>query len=489
MSRNTRKIGVSQNTVSLFIVFTTVLSWTAALCSAQSVPRPQAGPFFVATSGRDSNPGTLAQPFATLGKAQRAMQASSTIKTTYIRHGTYAPPAVSLNGNTYALYLTSADSGETWSYYPPDGYDSAILNGRSTGPGTGIKEMIMIDGGSGITINGLRLQNFDWIGIGVHGGTEGGRNFPVNVDTASGNIIKNNIIENGYGGSAEASLNVYDNGGIAGDITVPNTTVANNVIINQNGAGITFGTGGFGPGAGNFSGLTIANNVLLNSNTLNLDSAPICLQDPDSTSTNIVIRNNFIRDYGLDTTTGTRKGIYFDDGLSNATVSGNIIAGLGGYAFEYHGGHNDVVKGNIVDLEYPPQTPVAYQMSNDNTPMTGNSFTNNIIIAADARGGDGGYLTGNGTFPQADYLLKVTNNAYYNYAGGPVETGCAYSSAVCISDTNPVRENPQLSGWTYAIAPGSPVYNPPVSFPGIAGGWGPPGYVIPQTGTPPSSPH
>jgi hypothetical protein len=34
--------------------------------------------FYVATNGVDSNPGTLASPFATLGAAQLAMEASST---------------------------------------------------------------------------------------------------------------------------------------------------------------------------------------------------------------------------------------------------------------------------------------------------------------------------------------------------------------------------------------------------------------------------
>ncbi|MGB6026025.1 MAG: hypothetical protein WBG40_12585, partial [Candidatus Sulfotelmatobacter sp.] len=49
--------------------------------------------FYVAPNGNDNNPGTLAQPFATLGKAQSAMRASSSIKTTYIRAGLYKPLA------------------------------------------------------------------------------------------------------------------------------------------------------------------------------------------------------------------------------------------------------------------------------------------------------------------------------------------------------------------------------------------------------------
>src|ERR1700761_8775778 len=101
MSRNTRifrcHYAALSKAVFSFIVFTTFSSWAQ-----------QVGPgFYVATVGNDLNPGTLAQPLATLGKAQQAMRASSSIKTTYIRSGKSSPPAVYANGNTYALYLTS----------------------------------------------------------------------------------------------------------------------------------------------------------------------------------------------------------------------------------------------------------------------------------------------------------------------------------------------------------------------------------------------
>jgi hypothetical protein len=78
--------------------------------------------------------------------------------------------------------------------------------------------------------------------------------------------------------------------------------------------------------------------------------------------------------------------------------------------------------------------------------------------------------------------LTVSNNDFFGYDGATVAGGGSYP------DTNSVSEDPQLSCWSYDIASGSPVFSPPVSFPGLQGGWGPPGYSIPQTGTPPSSP-
>src|SRR5271170_1217832 len=98
--------------------------------------------FYVATTGDDTNPGTLAMPFLTLGQAQKAMRASSTIKTTYVRAGTYKPPqaggtCVWGNASGSSIELTSADQGETWSFYPPDGYGSAILDGQSIAGNSG----------------------------------------------------------------------------------------------------------------------------------------------------------------------------------------------------------------------------------------------------------------------------------------------------------------------------------------------------------------
>lgn len=75
--------------------------------------------FFVATDGSDSNPGTLAQPFLTIGKAQAAVRAlpksGQSQVTVMIRQGTYTL--------SQPLSFTSADSGNNgleiiWENYP-----------------------------------------------------------------------------------------------------------------------------------------------------------------------------------------------------------------------------------------------------------------------------------------------------------------------------------------------------------------------------------
>jgi hypothetical protein len=61
----------------------------------------QATTFYVATTGNDANPGTLAQPFATLTAARNALAALPAEQkpgsSILVRGGTYAPPATQLN--------------------------------------------------------------------------------------------------------------------------------------------------------------------------------------------------------------------------------------------------------------------------------------------------------------------------------------------------------------------------------------------------------
>ena len=78
---------------------------SAALALAGGIA--SAATYYVATDGSDSNPGTLAQPFATLEKARDTATAGDTV---YLRDGTY------LRTNTFTLGYTN--SGVTYAAYP-----------------------------------------------------------------------------------------------------------------------------------------------------------------------------------------------------------------------------------------------------------------------------------------------------------------------------------------------------------------------------------
>ncbi len=172
-------------------------------------------------------------------------------------------------------------------------------------------------------------------------------------------------------------------------------------------------------------------------------------------------------------------GIYLDDGMSNATVSGNVVTGIKSQCFVIHGGNDNTYTDNLCDLgtsQY--QRIMTYQWDSIMLQMTGNSVENNIIVAGSTAPGTGYSDSGTPTPP------TIKNNAYYNYVGTTVD-----SSGSNGSDANPTYENPGLSCWDPTIATSSPVFAAPVSFKKLVGGWGPPGFVLPQTGTPPSWPH
>jgi len=433
------------------------------------------------------------------------MRASS-IKTTYLRAGTYAL--------TSGITFTSADDGVKISYYLPDGYNSAILDrGIHAMAASASNWVFTINGGSNITIDGLTIQNFGAWAIGIHGGAidsaGGGAAFSA-TGTAANDTIINNIIQNGY--TATSTVNAdsgWAGGGIHASGSTANLHILNNVVINQYGNGIravpTDAGGGYPNPASNQNGLTISNNVVLATNQGIGDGGAIYVQDLNFNSTGITISNNFIRDYQADpalrnsTVPARDVAIYLDEGACNVTVTGNIIAATANaisdpgplnpstMAFYSSSGHNNLWSGNIVDLGTAGVIQdFDYEFfSGSGAPaMTDNTFTGNIFIG-NWSGAQRGYGSGSGPTGfggGGPVNPTVAHNMYYNYGGGSLST-----TGPLFRDVSPITgSNPLISGATYKIGGGSPAVDSPVDFPSIAGDWGPPGYVIPATGTPPS---
>ena len=466
----------------------------SAIASTQNQPlidtATLATGFYVATDGNDNNPGTLSEPFASLRRAQQAMRDSSSIKTTYIRAGTYKPkPGVGCNNGAGAsVYLTVTDNGETWSYYPPDGYNSAILDGQSTvgnsggtgGNGTGCA--FSTDNASNITIVGLQFKNYLYAAF--------------SADVGSNVKFLSNVIHN-------TTAAAWGAGAIA-TICTPGILVKNNYLYDLAYDGIMLTAGPSCPHG--ISNDVVSRNVILNSCTWPAvhgfgndqnggDCGAIYLHDGTSLSTNVQIVNNYIRDvnksskgagdYGTNGTVGCcADGVYTDTGTHHVTIKGNIIAGMLSTCVQENDPEYNVITGNICDLASDSgyQSIVIYGRGKVwPTSMTGDVFEHNIVISAST--GSGAGFDGATRTPTP---MSISDNAYYNYVGSTIKsTGNVYVG----SDTDPVYENPQLSGWEYHIATGSPVFNSRVLFPGITGGWGPPGFVIPHSGTPPSCPH
>jgi hypothetical protein len=427
---------------------------------------PDPNAIVVAPNGNDGNPCNVNSPCQSLGRAQQVAQ-GATDKTIYLRAGMY--------NLSSTISLSSGDSGETWMTYPGDAVDSAVLDGgTSTGDAFDV-------GAPNVTINGIKMQNFTAHTILVDGGS--------NSLAANGAVIENCEI---------ASMTVappVENAAAVMGIAVSraqNVTVRNNYVHDVAGEGI----GGIAYNLGDsIDKLVVTGNVVLRSIQQEADAGAIGMgmHGNNNNGGHVTISNNFIRDWGAPGYDSLRA-IYLDDASSNVTVSGNVIGpptvGVTATFFQcvfVNGGDLDTISGNICDLGATSRQYIA-----DFTNPGGggsiffnwtspNVFSDNIVISNYA----GAMNTNDGSYPGVEYVqapgypngfMTIENNVYHNYGGGAENT-----SGNLVSDGNPINEDPQISGYLYTIAAGSPVYNSPVNFPHILGGWGPPGFIIPSS--------
>lgn len=458
-------------------------------------PTVSTGTYYVAKSGSDSNPGSLGMPFLTLARAKTAMEASPTNpQTVDVRTGTYSE----------TLVFTSVDNWQTWSVYIPDGYGNAIVDGGASSPTTGANP-ITVRGVKGLTWNGFTVQNFQQWGVGIHGGAaDSNGGFPSDDPFCDSVTISNNYFANGY-----TTTNLgWSGGAIWQDGQATRSTFTHNAITNQYGSGIRVVPFSGTASPYTYSGLTITGNVLLNVNQYPGDNGAIYREDIYEKSTGVSVTNNFIRDY--QNTSSIYNGhvpkadvaIYLDQGSSNTIVSGNVIGPTqlnsivgsssvnSPMAFLTTDGHNNSFIGNIVDLGAAANIQnMNYGSDGFGVPMTGNVIEQNIFIGKWSGTqqswslGVGPYAwpSSNGNVP---VFPTLTHNMYFNYGTGSLSTtGNNYSDASPTTASNPSFASSQC---TYTLSGGSPALNAPISFPGITGGWGPPGYTIPCTGTAPS---
>jgi hypothetical protein len=485
--------------------------------------------FFVATNGSDSYPGTLSQPFATLGMCQSAMRTSSTTKTCYIRAGTYTGSGIGYNtftatangfSVTEALYLTSSDNGETWSYYPPDGYNTAIFDGNAGSGGancpqdsigSGVQRGIYGEGVNNVTINGLQFRSFCFAGISLRGGTEAVAGcMPSSVGPAANNLIENNIVHDIFSATAQCGGSSNWAGGVGAieiEGNAQSNTITHNVVYNETGMGIRAGISG--ASGDDISGLTVSYNITYNTSTAYTDSGAIYVGQ-DTTATNIKVLYNYVNTFGVYGCSGTPSpgqcvnGYYNDDGASNITRIGNVALGGSGTCFFSHGGSRLTDSGNICDLGNVSRA-TAYSshgwiIANGPNDTGSASDQNNIVItsASTCAGSSNQCALQNNGYSGT---LTIGLNDYWNYnASG---NGWLNAGAINNGDTSPNNVDAfgnsttrcpggNINSWGYYIPPGNAVFSAPVSFPpqpsgwATPGFWGPPGYVVPHFGTAPS---
>ncbi|WP_213769889.1 right-handed parallel beta-helix repeat-containing protein [Bradyrhizobium sp. dw_78] len=386
---------------------------------------------------------------------------ASNIKTTSVGPGTYK--------RTFALVLTRSDDGETWL-----GNRTAEIDG-----GGKATDIFLVMGGSGITIDGFRLKNILYRGVGIHGGAAFSDDpvFNVATDPAVGNIVQNTEVSDISAPSGAAGdYSYWNSGGVVAEGVVPNTMIARNYFHDTNSMGARIGAERPGD---DISGSSLDGNVVVNSMQVVSDGGAIYVQDEILNSVNISITHNYIYNFqGPSNNQG--RGIYLDQSASNVTVTDNIIragpwGAEGAAAVILSGGSNNTVKNNIIDLGCNARTITAVFLmlprGGANTPMAGNSFERNLVLS-NFSGAQNTFF-----FNQEGYSYycggkipppKVAHNIYFNAAGG--EEG---DNGNCLSDAAPVHVNPRVSAVQYQIADGSSLLNAPVNFRPIHAGWGP----------------
>ena len=216
--------------------------------------------------------------------------------------------------------------------------------------------------------------------------------------------------------------------------------------------------------------VSVTGNVVLDAVQGMTDGGGIYVSDHGGYhGTNTSITDNYVAGY-RSASASRAAGIYLDDSASYWQVTGNVIgppnpasptSSASDYAVEVNNGIYNQIQNNIIDLGTTGNVYDVLWFYGDNQTtsltgpnQTGETFTNNIVLM-DFAGADnptehGAYAFFENSGNAGSYTID--DNIYYNYAGGQVKT-----SGTMVGDSNPIVENPQLSGWSYQIASTSPV--------------------------------
>jgi parallel beta-helix repeat protein len=431
-------------------------------------PADTGAALYISANGSDSSGnGSAAAPFATLARAQQAMEASATTHTTYVEAGTY--------NLTASLVLTSADNNMSFIAAPGQ---TPVLNGASAG----LVNLITLNGAQNVTLQGLTFENT----------TPGVSNGAVALDNATGNTIVDNLFTNndrgvllvgsgnnmisgneingsltaGINAGAGSNNNTIDSNLINGVGVDPgfgtgtgssgiwitggdNNAITHNLVENTAGTGIALENWDTNPA--DTTNLNIGNTIAYNSivaadsSSQATDSGAIYIDGRAGVNTQTTINNNSVNLSALPTN-DNNVGIYLDDFTSGVTVTNNITTG-GNFAFLIHGGENDAFTNNIFDSGSTSASNLGTGLLQSEAggsvaAMTGDVVSKNILYST-------------ATVPTNAYVVyggaaSVSGNLYYNTSGQSISTAGL--------DTNPYSGNPQFANepaGNYALGSGS----------------------------------
>lgn len=242
-------------------------------------------------------------------------------------------------------------------------------------------------------------------------------------DGSDGNSVVDNIID-GADAPETHGGGVFLHG-------VSHNRIARNLIQN---------TAGFGIGVSNWDAATvnIGNivefNVLRNTALTAEDSGAIYVLGRSGADTQIVIAGNVIDGVGTGAAGRHNVGIYLDDSTNGAFVTRNLVRRPGSDAVQIHGGSDNLIENNLLDLGEARPAAVLFQAAPlDTNPLnaqTGNVVVRNVILSANPDPKLFVWLDGGNPL--------VAGNLYANAAGAamPLEI---------ITDTRPVVGDPTIA--------------------------------------------
>ncbi|MGZ3768466.1 MAG: right-handed parallel beta-helix repeat-containing protein [Bdellovibrio sp.] len=382
------------------------------------VPNLQAANYYVATTGNDSNPGTLSQPWRTISKAAANLIAGDTL---YIRGGTYkeqVTPRNSGNGTGGIITYTSYP-GETVTI---DG--SAGLNWNWNG-------VFDLSNRSYLQISGLRITNSPGFGFYLSDSTNmkilnnltyntiysGIFAYHSNTITISGNEVA--LANNGGGSQESISLN-----------NTQNFTVSNNKVHGGGKEGIDAKVGSsngkiFGNNVYDMArvgiyvdawdttadSIEIYNNMVSNSKSANSGASEDGIRigaEHGGTASNIKIYNNVLYNIAQ---TGIILSNYFESGYSEPKFSGISIFNNTTYNTGLKGGGGILIQGSRNSTITVKNNIVSKASSFNIVSSSAATISNNLF--------DGGSSTGSNAIMGNPLFVAVDSNNFHLQSNSP----------------------------------------------------------------------